>query len=332
MKNAAYITPASLAAAALLVACNGETAPTESGTHIAPPAYAVFGGEWSEPVLLDAAINSPFLELSPHLSPRKLSLYFNTDRPVEGHADVTIWVSQRACLDCPWQPARPLPPPINVMDLAGVPTLSHDGHLLFWSSNRAGSEPLADGSAPSQDIWMATRKNPNDDFGWENPVRLVSPSFCAGEARVNTEGFESPGSYVVTAVGGHSHLYFVRESTPLRVTINHGGEVLSCAAQVTELGEPVGSPIIVRADGLELTFWAPPVRGGLGADFWVSTRRNVTEPWSTPENLGPPINTPIADLTGGLSHDGTTLVFSSGRARGGLGLTDIWISTRTRGR
>lgn len=72
--------------------------------------------------------------------------------------------------------------------------------------------------------------------------------------------------------------------------------------------------------------------GGLGgADLWVSTRRNVTDPWSEPVNLGAPVNTSAAELDGSLSHDGTTLVFPAGAARGGLGLQDIWISTRRRG-
>jgi hypothetical protein len=328
MKQPARITLGALLAL-VAAGCDGESAPTAPGADAAP-ALAVFGGDWSEPVLLDAAVNSPFRELSPRLSPDKLSLYFNTDVPVEGLPDLNIWVARRPCLDCPFEPARLLPPPVNGPDHAGVASLSHDGHILFWSSNREGSAPLADGSGPSQDIWMATRKDPKDDFGWEDPRRLVSPPECEGEARVNTEAFESPGSYVAVAPGAPAELYFGRQEDLriFRVAIGRWGEVLGCAEPIPELAPPVRSPT-VRADGLELVFWAP---GAVGAsDVWSSTRRSVNEAWSAPENLGPPVNSPFADLAPGLSHDGTTLVFASGPARGGLGFQDIWISTRARG-
>lgn len=323
-----------LAAVALLVACNNTAAPTRPGADLAAPAFAVFGGEWSEPVLLDAAVNSPFRELGPELSPDKLSLYFNSDRPADGFAQFNIWVPQRTCLECPWQPARLLPPPINGTDNGGQATLSRDGHLLFFLSNRGGSEPLPDGSGPSEDIWMATRLNPNDDFGWQDPARPTSAPGCDGDGRVNTERHDQVGAYVVAAPGGNAQLYFTRdapEGRVFRVTVDRHGNALDCAQPVTELEQPATAPS-VRADGRELIFWAPTSRGGLGAaDLWVSRRLNVVDPWSAPVNLGGPINSPFAELDNGLSHDGTTLVFAAGRARGGLGLNDIWVSTRSRG-
>jgi len=316
-----------LAATALLAACDSTPRTTEPVTDWGSPSFAVFGGEWSEPVLLDEAVNSPFREFGPEMSEDKLSLYFNSNRPLDGFAFFNIWVSRRACLDCPWQPARPLPTPINGVDNEGQATLSPDGHLLFFLSNRTGSEPLADGSGPSEDVWMTTRKDPNDDFGWENPVRLVSPAACEGDARVNTERNEFVSAYVLAASGGHADIYFGRQAAgTFRATISRNGEVLSCAEPIGDLGAPS-----VRGDGRELIFWANRAGGLGGADLWVSTRHNVTQPWSPPVNLGAPINTPFADLEPGLSHDGTTLVFSSAQARGGLGLQDIWIATRKRG-
>jgi hypothetical protein len=149
-------------------------------------------------------------------------------------------------------------------------------------------------------------------------------------SRDGAEVYDTPGTYLVPAAGAPAELYFHRQENLIvyRVPISRSGEVLGCAQEVTELGTSQ-SPVAIRADGLELVLWGVP--GGIG-DLWRSTRRNVTEPWSPPENLGPPVNSPFADLTPGLSHDGTTLVFSSGVARGGLGFQDIWISTRTRGR
>ena len=61
-----------------------------------------------------------------------------------------------------------------------------------------------------------------------------------------------------------------------------------------------------------------------------STRRSPNDEWSAPENVGPVINTRFGDLTPTLSLDGRTLIFSeAAAARPGLGLQDIWMTTRT---
>src|SRR5207245_7767016 len=73
----------------------------------------------------------------------------------------------------------------------------------------------------------------------------------------------------------------------------------------------------------------PPPAGTLGfADLWVATRQSVREPWSTPVNLGAPLNTTAFDQQPSLSHDGRTLVWASDRSLGVGGL-DIWMATRT---
>jgi len=54
----------------------------------------------------------------------------------------------------------------------------------------------------------------------------------------------------------------------------------------------------------------------------------VHEPWSSPVNLGAPLNTAFLDAQPTLSNDGRTLIFASNRP-GGFGGNDLWISTRT---
>jgi hypothetical protein len=83
----------------------------------------------------------------------------------------------------------------------------------------------------------------------------------------------------------------------------------------------------VRRDGLEIVFASgrPGTIGGF--DLWHAFRKSVHAPWSTPTNLGPPINTEFLEVFPSFSSDADTLVFQSTRP-GGFGGSDIYMSTR----
>jgi len=100
------------------------------------------------------------------------------------------------------------------------------------------------------------------------------------------------------------------------------------------LGPTVNGPIIdayasLSSDDLELYFSGfRPGAGGHGRqDIWVTTRDSKDSDWSTPINLGPPINTSMQDMTPWIAQDGLELYFSSNRP-GGYGVIDIWVATR----
>jgi hypothetical protein len=85
----------------------------------------------------------------------------------------------------------------------------------------------------------------------------------------------------------------------------------------------------LRSDGLEM-FLTSNRPGGLGSglNIWVSTRATTHDAWSTPVNLGAPINMEgFNDGAPALSADGNTMYFYSNRP-GSLGANDIWMSTR----
>jgi hypothetical protein len=70
---------------------------------------------------------------------------------------------------------------------------------------------------------------------------------------------------------------------------------------------------------------------GSGLNIWVSTRATTLDPWSTPENLGTPINMDgFSSGSTALSTDGNTLYFFSNRP-GGFGMFDLYMSTRQTG-
>jgi Tol biopolymer transport system component len=87
-----------------------------------------------------------------------------------------------------------------------------------------------------------------------------------------------------------------------------------------------GQPNLSR-DGLELYFYS--ARSDVPGvprdnDIYVATRTSISDPWSTPINLGPAVNSGGSVTRPSLSWDGTTLYFGSTRA----GSSDIYVTTR----
>ncbi|MGH7699602.1 MAG: hypothetical protein ACREMJ_03655, partial [Gemmatimonadales bacterium] len=64
-------------------------------------------------------------------------------------------------------------------------------------------------------------------------------------------------------------------------------------------------------------------------DLWLATRASTSDPWSTPANLGPVVNTTVIDARPALSFDGTQLYFQSPRP-GGHGSFDLYVTTRSK--
>lgn len=310
--------PMLLLSALPLLACDRvPTAPSPpAGMHVAPFEDA----PWSEPVNLGAPVNSAAAEMNAALSPDELSLYFVSTR-AGGFGGADIWVSRRSALDRPWGTPVNLGAGVNTAGLEASPTLSIDGHLLFFSSDRPGGQG-------SNDIYVARRADTNDDLAWEPAAGLG--------ADVNTAGFEAGGVYLQSADGGGANFYFVRGPNASQLAIfvaaiKAGGETRGPAVPAAELNDPTpgvsSAHPSVRTDGREVFFHSSRA-GGLGAnDLWVSTRPSVHHPWSTPVNLGTPLSTAANEVQPTLSRDARSLVFTSNRA-GGLGNTDIWLVTR----
>lgn len=283
--------------------------------------------EWSQPENLGPEVNSPFEELSPHMSSDGLALYFASTRP-ESQGGEDLWVSQRSGRHEPWGLATNLGPAINTTANERSPVLSLNRRLLFFASDRVGG-------SGGFDIWLSWRPDPNDDFGWQQPVNLgtgvntavtdAGPSFLEGRAIRNVESgrwrsvipqlflaSNRPGGvggldiYLASVPGGWA-------GPPMLV-----GELSSPQADLTPT---------VRGDGLEVII-ASGRTGVIGAfDLWQSTRASVHDAWSLPENLGPVVNSAALEVFPSLSVDGKALLFQSTRP-GGFGASDLYVSTR----
>jgi len=315
MRTASVAKLVSPAGIVLLLACGTERNPAAPKLQ----AMSFANSEWSAPVNLGATINSPANEQGPTLSNDGLSLYFGSDG-AGGSGSFDLWVARRPCPDCPWESPVNLGPIVNSAASETGPGLSIDGHLLFFTSTRAGGQGLAD-------LYLSHRANPKDDFGWGPPGGL-GPD-------VNTAAVEAGAEYLQSAEDGAANLYFNR--APLGGTadiysapLTREGETRGPAILVAELSDPIATDqgVSLRTDGREVFFFSTRAGGSGGADLWTSTRSSVHEPWSPPTNLGTSFNSPASDQQPNLSSDGRTLLFASSRA-GGFGGTDIWMSTRT---
>jgi hypothetical protein len=277
--------------------------------------------EWSAPVNLGPPVNTTFAEIAPFISREGLSLYHVRTTAAGGFGGEDIWVSERATTTEPWGPPYNLGSTINTSFNEFAPSLSADGHSLYFASNRPGFGGI--------DLWVSRRHNKRDDFGWQPPVNLGGG--------VNTAANDLGATHFEDDLTGIISLYFAsnRQGGPggddIYVSTLLPDETFGTAELVAQLSTPASDlQPNIRHDGLEL-FLASSRPGTLGGiDLWVSTRASTSDPWSIPVNLGSVVNTAGAELRPALSFDGTELYFQASARPGGVGAADFWRSTRSK--
>jgi hypothetical protein len=283
--------------------------------------------EWSEPVHLDAPVNSSCQDQTPTLSKNELSLYFISTRqgglgnntPDGCQDSFDIWVARRASRNANWETPVNLGAPVNTANNDVSPELSPDGDLLFFARFVGTGQ---------RDIYVARRAGNKDGDEWTTPVAL-GPD-------VNTDTHEDGPTFIRHEGDGDGTLFFYRGSPPVTtdlysVRVTKDGATLGPAVVLPGLNSIVeDNHAGVRRDGREIFFNSrrPGSVGGQNFDLWVATRENVHDAWSAPVNVGAPVNSQFAEFHPSISFHGRTLVFISGGARGGFGGFDIWMTTR----
>jgi len=285
-----------------------------SDVALATPVFS----EWSTPRNLGPAVNSAFTDQAPAISKDGLSLYFGSTRP-GGSGALDIWVSQRETVDGAWG----LPTNVGTVNTAfieNVPALSRDGHWLFFNSNRPGG-------FGGNDLWVSYRNHVHDDLDWQIPVNLG--------AGVNSASLDIGASYFANDDFGVPLLFFGSDrpggpgGTDIYVSAQQPDGSFGASELVNELSGPFSdNRPVVRFDGLELFFFSDRPDGS-NVDMWVSTRNSIFDPWSTPVNLGPTVNSPQDDRQAYIASDRETLFFASDRP-GGEGGFDLYMTTRSK--
>lgn len=270
--------------------------------------------EWSAPINLGAGINTSFSEAAPAISRDGLALYFVSNRPgvpPDAFGDNDIYVARRDSVDLPWGVPVNLGAKINTAAFEGFPALSANEHHLFFFRMPG-------------DIWVSSRKSVTDDLGndgWQSPV-LLGPG-------VNTPDSEGGPAYFENRELGLPQLLFNSLRPGSALNDIYVADAFGAAVPVNALNSTgTDADPSMTADGREIFFHSNRP-GSAGTDVYRSVRTSVLEPWSTPEPLGPVVNTAASENLVAIAPDGETLYFTSSR-EGGFGSNDIYVTTRTR--
>ncbi|HKG07131.1 MAG TPA: OmpA family protein [Pedobacter sp.] len=196
---------------------------------------------------------------------------------------------------------------INSVHRDYFPSITADGEKMIFSRNINDNE----------DFYISVKK----EGKWESPVPLSD--------KINTAKFNE-GAQSISADG--RYLFFTGCNRPDgmgRCDIYVSHKEGNSWGEPFNLGAPLNTPYwesqpTISPDGSTLYFVSNRPGGLGGYDIWKSSLKSDGY-WSSPQNLGPEINTPYDEHTPFIHADGRTLYFSSD-GWPGMGNKDIFLS------
>jgi len=209
-----------------------------------------------------------------------------------------FFVSYRA--DSVWGKARNMGDPLNTKFNEGAQTLSADGETMYFSACNK------DDSKGGCDIYMAEKKNGS----WSDPQNIGNP--------VNTDRWESQPSI---SPDGQT-LYFVSNRKGSKGHKDLWKSVKNAEGEWQEpenLGDSINTPFeemapFIHMDNQTLYFASQGWPGMGNQDLFMSERKGDTA-WSTPKNLGYPINTHKNEFGMIVSSSGLQAYYASDRKK-----------------
>ncbi len=262
-------------------------------------------------------VNSEFDDKAPMVAADGKTLIFTSRRPGKSSAlDVEgdnkyfedIYISRWDTVKKMWTDAELIPGSINTEGHDACTSISPDGKQIYIYKNDANGE------SRGGDIYVS-RMGSSGKWGAAKSIgKPINTTYWEGGACVSPDGktlyliSERPGGL------GHGDIYVAQRKTRTEwdTPVNIGAPV--------NTDEDEGG-LFLAPDGKTLFFSSKGHNSMGGYDIFKTTYENGK--WSTPVNLGYPINTVNTDVCFSLTIDGKTGYFNSDR-KGGLGERDIY--------
>lgn len=267
---------------------------------------------------LGAAINSKWDDKNPAITADGKMLVFTTRRPETTNSEVDIngdgkyfediYFSAVDSSGTNFGKASQIGAPISIKAHDAVTGISADGKQLFIYYN-----DLRDKKRRAGNVFVSKSNNGK----WKAPEDLGKPinsSYWEGGVCMSADGkryffsSERPGGY------GRSDIWMVE-----KLGKGKWGIPLNLGPEINSANDEGG--VFLAPDGKTLFFCSNGAASMGNYDVFRSIFENGK--WSTPENLGYPINSPAAEGQITISADARYAYVSSNR-KGGMGETDIY--------
>jgi len=160
------------------------------------------------------------------------------------------------------------------------------------------------------------------DFTFGEPVNLetVIPVLETGYDFISCLSYDKLEMYIHSGQGHDTNLRVLK-----RESENEDWRPPEDLGPIVNTADDSGASI--SADGLTLYFNSNRTGGHGSWDIYMTTRITKNDPWGSPVNLGPKVNSSSSEAWPWLSADGLELYFHSWRP-GGYGGVDIWVTRR----
>ena len=257
------------------------------------------------PVNIGSGVNSKYDEYWPSLTADEQTLFITRLLPIDKRQPASelngqedFYYSKKQA-DGSWGLAKPLGSPINTPNNEGAPTVSADGQSYYFTACQR-----KDGYGKC-DIYFSKRIGEK----WTKPVNIGKP--------VNSKYWESQPS--ISADG--QRLFFVSDRPggkgQLDIWVSKLQNDGSWGKPINP-GDSINTPFkemspFIHPDGKTLYFSSDGWIGMGGDDLFVTHQMGNDTTWTTPQNLGYPINTNGDEIGLIVNTKGNLAMFSSRR-------------------
>lgn len=260
-------------------------------------------------------INSPYPDYSPIFTGDELVMYFTSRRnnttgggksKIDQYYFEDVYVSEK--INNMWEKAENTGKPINSATNDATIALSINGERMLIYKDANGG-----------DIFESVYNG----YEWEKPYPLPASINSAFHESYASFSYDKKTIYFVSDnpknnFGEHDIFYSKKLPSGEWSEAKNLGNVIN--TKYDEAG------IYMHPDGKTLYFASKGHQTMGGYDIFKSVYNESTQTWSSPENLGYPINSPYDDVFVYISSDQKRIYYSSS-TRQGFGNKDIYIIT-----